>query len=464
MAIDLCVDPLDGQWIIVAFGLGMAAAIPFAPGLVAWLGPRAAFTAVLCVSVLAIAWCGVASSFVQVVASRGLQGVTSGCVVLLCQRLFMAEVGEQRRAFGLGLWSSAIAIAPVAGPFVGALAIEWLSWRALFLGQVPVLVACALLLGSELSVRITGQAPAPRALHALSLGLALLLVQLGMDAVMSIGETDSLLTVGYFAGAALSCAVLFASLSRAHARLFDWSLLADRSFVVHTVLGAGLNGLVMLTSLIYPLWLQTELGLGVLDVAQVLAAGGVIGGTLSPLIGRMKKKELFPLLVSAGFVLFVLSFWLSTRLDHGSSRFDLSLPRVLLGFGIACCSPLGFLAVAKLEQKRVLEANSLGMFARAIVGNAVVLIGSEGIRVLIARYREHAIADGYGANLLGKAEPSVRALSAMLSSAATTHAMHMVFGFCAAAACLFLLARAAEIRSAWQQATHLLSAPRGPSP
>jgi len=432
IANDLRFDPYAGQWVVTAFGVGMAAAIPFVPRLTAWLGPRCALSCMLLVSALSIAWCGAADGFQSIVAARAVQGVTSGAVVLLCQRLLLAYVGADRRAFGLGLWTSAIAIAPVLGPFLSATVIHSLSWRWLFIGQLPLLAICAVCIRNEFAVRREGTDPTPSLGLFLCFASTLLAIQLlgerwiSPDAVGMPGA-DTLLVAAIASGAA--CVWI---LKRLGQRLFNWSILLRLRFLRPTATGATVNGLALLNGIIYPLWLQTEFGMDILDLAKILAAGGLVAGGLSPLLGRVQRKSSYPLLVLSGLVCIAVSFVCCARLQPGASFAMLMLPRVLLGLGIGLCSPLGYLAVADLHSEQVLEANSLGMFARAILGNMIVLIGADSIGRSASSAYESLVASGFAPGCCGASalEPGTN-LVALAQQWSLTAAMHLAYTACA---------------------------------
>jgi MFS transporter, DHA2 family, multidrug resistance protein len=414
IADDLRFAPYAGQWIVTAFGIGMAASVPFVSRWTDWLGTRASFTWALLASCAAMLGCGAANGLEALIVARFVQGVASGMVVLLCQRQLMSFTGPDRRSFALGLWMSAIAIAPVLGPFLGATVIEFVSWRWVFRMLLPVVLICACVIHEEFSLARDSAGDSPRPSLALFAAVALVVgaVQLACNGMIAGDYIAALLWSALAGGAALACSTL---LRRAGQRLFDWRLFNHGDYARTMGTAATLNGLAVLNGLIYPLWLQAEFHLGVLDVAAILCAGGLIGGITSPLVGRMKQKAAYPHLVVTGLACFVASFAWSTTLGPQSPFFSLMVPRILLGLGIGLVSPLNFLAVRGLEGRDVLEANSLGMFMRAASANLLVLLGSVGVQ------------------FIDRSAPA----------AATTHAMHVTYFACAAVALALLAWHAA---------------------
>lgn len=436
---DLMIDAYDGHWMISAFGVGMAGVIPFVPKLVEWLGDAAALSAVLALSILSIALCGAADSLCILVVSRFLQGVSSGAVVLLMQKLMMKYVGPERRAFGLALWGSAISLAPVLGPFIGAVTIGYFNWRWLFFGQLPILVLAAMVIKDEFSIRIANRGRHLRPAPVLLFCGAMLSLEAGLDELISIDPAGMDKAAFLLSAVVLLLGVLQVMLKRANASLFNWWLLRDRVYRCYTGNAATLGAVSVGTSLVYTLWLQMQLDLAILDVAKVLSSGGLLAGTLSLAIGRMKRKDLFPWFIGAGLVSLMMSYLLCTRLNASASMFDLVLPRVLAGLGTGLCSPSGFMAVSGLDASKVLPANSLGMFIRTMFSTLLLVLSSGAARQLEMFFSQTSLANGFGTPLDGAASAaSAQATHGLLLRMSGTDAMHAIF-WCAVVAMAGLL-------------------------
>jgi DHA2 family multidrug resistance protein len=437
---DLMIDAYDGHWIITAFGVGMATAIPFMPRVVEWLGAATALTIMLGMSILSIALCGVADSFALLVLSRLLQGMTSGGVALLMQKLMMNYAGPERRAYALALWTSAITISPVFGPFVGAFVISFLDWHWLFLGQLPILAGAALLIHDEFALAVADPDKAPSLFSLCCFGGAMLCMEMGLREVLTTEYREPWAPLPWAIGMVVLLGQGWLHQRRSNTTLFDWKLLRDRNYAGYMLSAAVLSAITLCTSVVYTMWLQVVLELGVLDVAKVLAAGSLIAGGLTALIGRIRNRQWLPFLVTAGMVCQIVSFFLVARLTTEVSLADLALPRIVAGFGIALCSPLGFLSVSELESNRVLPANSLGMFVRTMCANVLVPLGAEGLARLEILVGALALADGFGVRHDGTTGVAVaRQLHGILSTMSATVALHVIYWIAIAVQCLLLL-------------------------
>lgn len=437
---DLRMDAYDGHWIVTAFGVGMAGVIPFVPKIVEWLGAATALTVVLATSALSIALCGLGDSFGVLVLSRFLQGASSGGVVLLAQRLMLGYVGPSRRAYGMALWTSAISIAPVLGPFLGAAVIGFLNWRWLFIGQVPLLLAASVFIADEFSLRIQADTTRPDGLPPLLFCSAMLCMEFGLSEALHVGTSGGSLALLCLAAVPTLLFLLRFRLSRSATTLFDWSLLRNSAFRGYIANAAALGAISVSTAIVYTLWLQVQLDLATLDVARVLAAGGLVAGGLTPFIGKIKRRTWFPLLICMGLLCFIESLYLCTRLTVSASLFDLVLPRVLAGLGTALCSPAGYMAISTLDSTRILQANSLGMYLRTMSSSVLVLLSAEGARRVAAFVSELELANGFGtASGHTTDRATLGAVYQTLSRISATEAMHAVC-WCGIVAAVLLLA------------------------
>src|ERR1700733_7209624 len=110
------------------------------------LGRRRMFVAGLVVFSLASLAGGLAGDPVLLVAARVVQGAGAALVAPAALSLITTSFPPgPRRTRAIGLYGSMASVGFVSGQVLGGVLVEWTSWRAVFLVNVPVGLAAALL-------------------------------------------------------------------------------------------------------------------------------------------------------------------------------------------------------------------------------------------------------------------------------------------------------------------------------
>lgn len=164
-------DATVGQvaWVLIGYNLVLGLAVVPLARVVRRGAPRIPAAVGIAVFALASAWCAAPSSIEVLVLARGLQALGGALALLGCLELLVADRGEQR---GLAWWIGAGVAGTAAGPAVGGLLTEAISWQAIFLVQVPfaaLAVPAALSLRGDLDQASDRHRPAIRANLTLAL-------------------------------------------------------------------------------------------------------------------------------------------------------------------------------------------------------------------------------------------------------------------------------------------------------
>lgn len=265
--------------------------------------------------------CGLAPNVPVLVAARLLQGVAGAFLVPGSLALIQASFHPDDRATAIGTWSGLSGVTTAIGPFVGGWLVDAVSWRWVFLLNLPlalvVVVAGARHLPESRDETATGR---PDLLGGV-LGAAGL-------AAATYGLIEAEALVGIVGAAVLVAFVVVEGrldhpmlpLGLFRSRQFSGANLA--TFAVYAALGAVmfLLSLVLQIALGYS---PLEAGAATVPITLVMLALSSRSGALAQRIGPRIPMTAGPLVLAVGLVLMV-------RVDVDGSYASQVLPAVLV--------------------------------------------------------------------------------------------------------------------------------------
>jgi EmrB/QacA subfamily drug resistance transporter len=277
----------DLSWVVTAYLLAATVAAPFYGRIGDRLGRRTTLLAALAVFTLASAACAAASTLGGLILARAVQGLGGGGLMTLSQALIGENVSPRERIRYQGYIAAVFATSSTAGPLLGALLTEHLTWRAVFLINLPLGVVALLL-----ALRIPVHRPSPRGAFRIDIAGASLFAGAIVSLLFALSSAGNRFALGdlrlylvlAFAGVCL--ASLAAWTTRSADPFIPLRLIALpaiwRSNLVVACFAAALFGAV----LYLPLYLQLGRGLGIGVSGWLLLPITLSLATTSAIIGR----------------------------------------------------------------------------------------------------------------------------------------------------------------------------------
>lgn len=325
-------------WVFTSFTLTAAMFVPISGRLSDSHGRRTVALVGIPVFALGSLAAGLAPSMPWLLAARAVSGIGGGAMAAIATAVIADIFPPRERGRWMGIVVSAFTLANITGPVIGGAITEHLGWRWVFFITVPFAVAAWALVGAVLP-RMRVQADQPidwRGGALLAAGVAATLLGFTWG-----GSTYPWLSwqeaVAFGGGAALLA--LFVRVERAApAAVLDPALFRNRAFTLALVQGFLLFGLMHVAVTFAPLFVQGVIGMSVDDSGIVLMpmmAAFVVstagGGQIVSRTGRYKVQAV---LGTAGVTAGVLAF---SRLDAASSRGDVVVALVVIGFALGMC-------------------------------------------------------------------------------------------------------------------------------
>ena len=274
--------------------------------------PRTMFLAGLATFTLASALCGLAQDPVQLIATRALQGAGAAMLMPQTLTLITTTFPAERRGLAFGVWSGVAGLATIAGPTAGGLLVDTLTWRSIFLVNLP-LGLVALVAGFVLMPGRAARRDRASGLDLVGVVLSAGGLFLAVFVLLEGQRYDWQLSIIVLGGLGLALLVVFLLHQRMRqdgAPLLPFELFGRQNFtLMNAVLMAALFATVALL-LIYTLYLQSVRGLTPVEAGLILAPAPVATLFISPVMGRLADRADPRLVLPSGLALFAVGFLL----------------------------------------------------------------------------------------------------------------------------------------------------------
>jgi EmrB/QacA subfamily drug resistance transporter len=396
------------QWILNGYLLTLASLILLGGSLGDRYGRRRIFVLGIELFTAASLLCAIAPNAELLVAARLLQGVGGALLTPGSLAMIEAIFRPADRARAIGAWSGLVGVATAGGPLLGGYLADAVSWRAIFLINLPigvgVVIAARRHLPETSDPMATGRVDVGGAALG-ALGLA------GVTYALIEGSQGLSPATALAGGGGLAALAAFLLVERRSVDpMVPLDIFSSRQFtaanLVTFVVYAALGGVFFLLAA----FLQISLGYSAvaagaasLPVTAVMLALSARAGALAQRIGPRLPLTVGPLVIAAGMLLMA-------RIEDGSGYASSVLPAVIV-FGLGLT-----LVVAPVTATVLAAADPRHAGIASGINNAVARVGgllAIAVLPLVAGltgdsfYDPGAMADGFRVALFTCAALSV---------------------------------------------------------
>jgi EmrB/QacA subfamily drug resistance transporter len=360
------------QWTLDAYLVTLASLLLLGGALGDQYGRRRVYLLGMAAFTAASLLCAVAPDIRLLVAARALQGVGAAMLVPGSLAILTSTFHPDDRGRAIGAWSALAGATAAIGPFLGGWLIDSVSWRLIFVINLPIAAIAAFI--TLVHVPASRPAPAPvdgggharpdiAGALAVSLGLGALAFAL-IEGAGGFGPPEVVAAV-----VGIAALVAFVAIERAKPRpMLPLGIFRSRQFT-----GANLTTLAVYAALsgalfLLVLELQLVLGYAALEAGAALLPVTMIMLLLSSRMGQLAQRigprwpmSIGPLVVAAGLALL-------TRVEAGATYALEVLPAVVVfGLGLA-------VTVAPLTAAVLAAVDDVHMGVASGVNNAVARV------------------------------------------------------------------------------------------
>jgi len=326
-------------WIFTSYLAASAITLPIAQWLAGRYGLKRVYQTALALFVLGLLLATLASTPLEFIGARIIQGLASGVLAPLSMAIALETLPLEKRAKFGATWTAIVLLGIVSGPSIGGWVAEHFGWRPIFYISLPLSAYIFLVIALLLAEKKAEKRPTFDFFGFGTFTLGLISLQMLLDR----GER-----LDWFASTeiwleAIGCAfglylflvhVLTAKVHFLNKRLFN-----DRNFVLSTVIFFAVGFVLLSTMALTSPMLDEILGYppdttGSLTIPRGM---GLVGAFL--LMGRVPERFDRRLFVAAGVAIVVYANWLMLGYSPLMDWWPVALAGAIQGIGIGLLMP-----------------------------------------------------------------------------------------------------------------------------
>jgi EmrB/QacA subfamily drug resistance transporter len=367
----------DLQWVVDAYALSLASLLLTTGSLADLYGRRLVFCIGLVLFTAGSLLCGLATGSLFLIISRAGQGL-GGAIMFATALALLAQAFQGReRGTAFGVWGAVTGIAVAVGPVLGGILTTELSWRWIFLVNVPIGAVAVILTMArvEESKETRARRPDWAGFVLFTLGLVALVYGLIRASEHSWGNTGVIEC--FIAAAGLLGGFLVAE-QRGRHPMFELRLFRVPTFAGGLLAAFGMAASIFSLLLYLTLYLQDDLGYSALATGLRLLLMSGASFLTATVAGRLSSEIPVKWLIAPGLALIGVGLGLMAGI-HTSSTWGHLIPGLVLsGLGIGMVNPpLASTAVGVVPPQQAGMASGINATFRQVgIAAGIAALGS----------------------------------------------------------------------------------------
>ena len=375
MAPELGLDAMALGWVSLSFLLASAALLVPMGRAADIFGRKKVFTLGFVIFTAASLFCGLSATQGQLLAARVLQGIGSSMIFGTAVAILTSVFPPEKRGKAIGWVSAAVYTGLSLGPSLGGLLVEYLSWRAIFLVNVPIGLLVLYLVRTGLAGAEWKGADGEDFDFggALIYAAALAALMYGLSAITAL--RGQLYAAG---GAAALMFFLFRETKVPHPILNAGLFLRNKVFAFSSLAAFLSYSASFASGFLLSLYLQYARGMTPKQAGFVLVFQPLFMVAFSPWAGRLSDRHDPGAIASAGMALTAAGILLFAGPESGLPLWRIISGLCVLGLGLALFSSPNTNAVMGSVEKRYYSVASAALATMRVSGQmfsmAVVML------------------------------------------------------------------------------------------
>ena len=380
------------SWVVVAYLLAATVSTPLWGKLGDQYGRKVFFQAAIVIFLVGSICSGLSHNMFQLITFRSVQGLGGGGLMVGTQAIVGDIVSPRDRGRYQGLFGGVFGVASVAGPLLGGVFVEQLSWRWIFYINIPI--------GAIALAVVAAQVPGHlrRIHHVIDYTGTVVLVLAASCLVLftSLGGTTypwgSSQIIGLGAGGAVLVAIFALVERRATEPVLPLHLFANRAFsttsLVGFIIGFSMFGAITFLPAFFQIVRGESPTISGLQLLPLMAGMLVVSISAGQIISHTGRYRIFPII---GTALVTVGLLLLSRMGIATGSVARAGFMIVLGMGLGCVMQVLVLIVQNaVPYSELGVATSAATFFRSIGGSfGAAIFGAIFSNVLVGNLVRH---------------------------------------------------------------------------
>lgn len=366
---EMGIDASTVQWLTTGFTLVNAIMIPVTAYLTDKHSTKILYIISMGIFAIGSLMAGLAPNFAVLLVGRLLQAAGAGILMPMVMTVLMLTFPVERRGSAMGIFGIVIAFAPAIGPSVAGLVIDSYGWRLMFYA-ISLLIAIVILV----SVFVLKKAE-PLNPSAQLDKISVLLSTVGFGALLygfsTIGSVGLNVADGIITLVGIVVLVLFFRRQlKMEQPMLNVRVLANRRFLIGTVIGMIVQASLLAAGVLMPIYLQSYMGYSATVSGLVIMPGAILMGIMNPFAGRLFDKYGPRVLSITGLVILTISTIGFATLNSSTDVVWLTIIYAIRMFSMSLINmPITTWAMNALDNKLLNHGTSVNNTLRQVSGS-----------------------------------------------------------------------------------------------
>lgn len=371
------VSTSTGQWVTSGYSLVMGMVMPLTAFLITRFPTKKLYITGIGSFILGLLCSIFAGNFAVMMAGRVLQACGNGILMSAAQVIILTVYPAEKKGTMMGTYGLATTAAPVIAPTIAGLMIDAFGWKSIFYLVLVIMAVSFLISAVSFEDVLKLQDKKFDVLSFVESIFAFGGITLGIGNISSFGLVSPQAGLPLLIGA-VACILFIIRQYRLEKPFLDVRILRNRNYTVSVISSMMLYLVMMGSSVMMPLYVQSVMGYSAVVSGLVTLPGSLATAVVSPFAGKLYDKMGIRIIFIAGSVALVLSnagmFFLTVDTPLWVAAGLNIIRNISIG---SLMMPLLTWGTSNVNTQKVADASSLLTSFRTIAGSigSAVFVG-----------------------------------------------------------------------------------------